>query len=132
MIEQVCKSLRHKHLVLTQSHKGRESGRHFRISLLRVFVPLCDYILWLRPALSGTSLRYARRFLHALAQVEAGVRGLIVGHVLPSHTQSINGIVYQAFMRQPSRVISPVRPTTPKAIARQPTMFTNTGSSELL
>ena len=53
---QECKSLKHKHLVLTQSHKATESGRHFRISILRVLVPLCEYTLGLRPeaALGGS------------------------------------------------------------------------------
>jgi hypothetical protein len=44
-----CKSLKHKHLVLTRSHKATESGRHFRVRLLRVLVPLCEYVFWLRP-----------------------------------------------------------------------------------
>jgi len=43
-----CKSLKHKHLVLTRSHKATESGRHFRVRLLRVLVPLCEYVFGLR------------------------------------------------------------------------------------
>jgi len=46
---QEYKSLKHKHLALTQSHKATESGRHFRVRLLRVLVPLCEYVFWLRP-----------------------------------------------------------------------------------
>ena len=46
---QEYKSLKHKHLVLTQSHKATESGRHFSCGLLRVFVALCEHVLWLRP-----------------------------------------------------------------------------------
>ena len=59
---QECKSLKHKHLVLTQSHKATESGRHFRISILRVLVPLCEYTLGLRPeaALGGSCISRSR------------------------------------------------------------------------
>jgi len=46
---QEYKSLKHKHLALTQSHKATESGRHFRVRLLRVLVPLCEYVFGLRP-----------------------------------------------------------------------------------
>jgi hypothetical protein len=40
--------LKHKHLALTQSHEATESGRHFRVRLLRVLVPWCEYVFWLR------------------------------------------------------------------------------------
>ena len=64
---QECKSLKHKHLVLTQSHKATESGRHFRVSILRVLVPWCEDILWLRP--SAARPRWA---LHGLEVLKSG------------------------------------------------------------